>query len=333
MQGERTAAAPLPLDSFIGRTVDRGRLHRRADHRPGPGARQRRRSTPRGRRPSSPGSRLMERSGLVVERLRARANSDRTLAVEAAFRARGRLMRFRLPVGRTAFLARRLPVRPGRAAAAAAGARLARLWRARSHRARGDRKPSGAARCRRRRLGPVPLGDVTARLNVLPLFLGRARLSLAGADAETGLEGAVTLSRHSFGFDDVTGRFRTVALFAPLPISTLDFDDVSAGFASGRCTRAAGRVQAGVAGEIAGIRPGVGPHRHRPLRRRRFAAASGRPVGDGAAQRQALRRRPLPARPHRPVGRRGRPHPPRRRRIPGGRQRPCPSNRRAILSQ
>src|SRR5688500_17079151 len=81
--------------------------------------------------------------------------------------------------------------------------------------------------------GPVPLGDVTARLNVLPLFLGRARLSLAGADAETGLEGAVTLSRHSFGFDDVTGRFRTVALFAPLPVSTLDFDDVSAGFTSG----------------------------------------------------------------------------------------------------
>jgi len=101
--------------------------------------------------------------------------------------------------------------------------------------------------------GPVPLGDVTARLNVLPLFLGRARLSLAGADAETGLEGAVTLTRHSFGFDDVTGRFRTVALFAPLPISTLDFDDVSAGFTSGRCTRAAGRVRAGVAGEIAGI--------------------------------------------------------------------------------
>jgi general secretion pathway protein M len=32
--------------------------------------------------------RLMERSGLVVESLSARANADRTLAVEAAFRAR-----------------------------------------------------------------------------------------------------------------------------------------------------------------------------------------------------------------------------------------------------
>ena len=33
--------------------------------------------------------RTLERRGLVVESLRARANSDRTLAVEAAFRARG----------------------------------------------------------------------------------------------------------------------------------------------------------------------------------------------------------------------------------------------------
>ena len=79
-------------------------------------------------------------------------------------------------------------------------------------------------------------------------------------------KGAVTLSRHSFGFDDVTGRFRTVALFAPLPVSTLDFEDFSAGFTSGRCTRAAGRVRAGVAGEIAGIPPVVRPRRRRALR-------------------------------------------------------------------
>jgi len=32
----------------------------------------------------------LERSGLIVERLRARANSDRTLAVEATLRTRGR---------------------------------------------------------------------------------------------------------------------------------------------------------------------------------------------------------------------------------------------------
>ncbi len=100
-------------------------------------------------------------------------------------------------------------------------------------------------------VGPVPLGDVTARLNVLPLFLGRARLTLAGGDEATGLEGAVTVSRHSFGFDDVSARFRVGAIFSPL--SMLDFDDVSAGFTSGRCTRGEGTVRATVSGQVAGI--------------------------------------------------------------------------------
>jgi len=100
-------------------------------------------------------------------------------------------------------------------------------------------------------VGPVPLGDVTARLNILPLFLGRARLTLAGADEATGLEGAVTVSRHSFGFDDVSARFRAGAMFSPL--SMLDFDDVSAGFTSGRCTRGEGTVRATVSGQVAGI--------------------------------------------------------------------------------
>ncbi len=102
-------------------------------------------------------------------------------------------------------------------------------------------------------VGPVPLGDVKARLNFFPLFLGRARLSLAGADEATGLRGAVTVTRHSFGFDDVSARLRVGALFSPLAVSMLDFDDVSAGFTSGRCTRGEGRVRAAVSGQLAGI--------------------------------------------------------------------------------
>jgi general secretion pathway protein N len=102
-------------------------------------------------------------------------------------------------------------------------------------------------------VGPVPLGDVKARLNFFPLFLGRARLTLAGADEATGLEGAVTVSRHSFGFDDVSARLRVGALFSPLAVSMLDFDDVSAGFTSGRCTRGEGSVRAAVSGQVAGI--------------------------------------------------------------------------------
>lgn len=102
-------------------------------------------------------------------------------------------------------------------------------------------------------LGPVPVGDVTARLNSLPLFVGRARLSLARDDEANPLRGAVGLSRHSFGADDVTGQFRVAALFAPLPVSMLDLDDVSVGFAAGQCRRAEGNVRATLVGEVGGI--------------------------------------------------------------------------------
>jgi general secretion pathway protein N len=80
------------------------------------------------------------------------------------------------------------------------------------------------------------------------LLLGRARLSLSGTEPGS-FEGAVTLTRHSFGLDDVSARLQVGALFAPIAVSTLDFDDVSAGFTGGRCTRGEGRVRAAVAGE------------------------------------------------------------------------------------
>ena len=105
-------------------------------------------------------------------------------------------------------------------------------------------------------IGPVPLGDLKARLNLLPLFLGRARLSLSGA-GEGSFEGAVTVTRHSFGFDDVDARLRVGALFSPLTVSTLDLDDLGGGFAGGRCTRGEGRVRAALSGEIAGLAPGL----------------------------------------------------------------------------
>lgn len=101
--------------------------------------------------------------------------------------------------------------------------------------------------------GPVPLGDVQARLNLLPLFLGRARMSLARDEAHGRFEGAVTVSRHSFGVDDLTGQLQVGALFAPLPVASLDLDDVSARFSGGLCESAQGQVRAGLSGQIAGI--------------------------------------------------------------------------------
>src|SRR3954470_1601157 len=102
-------------------------------------------------------------------------------------------------------------------------------------------------------LGPVPLGDVRARLNMLPLLLGRARLSLS-RDAPDGLfEGAVSVSRYSFGVGDMPGQFRTGVLFAPVPIVGLDLDDVSVHFQDGQCESAEGRVRATAAGELGGV--------------------------------------------------------------------------------
>lgn len=101
--------------------------------------------------------------------------------------------------------------------------------------------------------GPVPLGDVAARLNTLPLFLGRARLSLWRDDETNPLRGAVTVTRHSFGMDDATGQLRAGALFAPLPIQAIELDAVSLGFGAGQCRRAEGRVRATLSGDVAGI--------------------------------------------------------------------------------
>ena len=103
-------------------------------------------------------------------------------------------------------------------------------------------------------LGPMALGDVRARLNIWPLLLGRVRLGLYRDEANGGrFDGAVSVSRHTVGIEDMTGQLRTGSLFAPVPISALDLDQVSARFDGGRCESAEGRVRVTVAGTLAGI--------------------------------------------------------------------------------
>lgn len=158
-------------------------------------------------------------------------------------------MRLRLPLGRTAFaaaallfaLAATLPMRlaldlfgfggRGLAARAATGS----VW---------------AGALLQAEVGPVTLGDVRARLNLLPLFLGRARLSLRGGEEGAPIAGAVTVTRRGFGVDDVSGRFR---IGGPLPLASIQLDDLSAGFEGARCVRGDGRVRAAAAGALAGV--------------------------------------------------------------------------------
>ncbi|HEU0099085.1 MAG TPA: type II secretion system protein N [Allosphingosinicella sp.] len=100
------------------------------------------------------------------------------------------------------------------------------------------------------RFGAVPLGDVATRLRMQPLLVGRARLDLEQAD--DGLKGAMTLSRHGFGIDDATGTIEGPAL-AELPPPTLDLADLSFRFADGLCAHAEGLVKARFAGELGSV--------------------------------------------------------------------------------
>jgi len=83
------ASAPLPIDAFIGRTATEAGFTGARITAQGP---TRATVAIDAARPQAffGWIRQMEQSGLVVETLRARANSDRTLAIEAALRARGR---------------------------------------------------------------------------------------------------------------------------------------------------------------------------------------------------------------------------------------------------
>lgn len=104
-------------------------------------------------------------------------------------------------------------------------------------------------------IGRLPLGDLRAGVSPWPLFVGRARIDLAGQSAATtrSIHGALSASRHAAGIDDVTASLPTAALFSPLPVTALDLDDVSVRFQSGRCDTAAGRIKATLGGDIAGF--------------------------------------------------------------------------------
>ena len=104
------------------------------------------------------------------------------------------------------------------------------------------------------RFGAAALGDVHARLNFFPLLAGRARvdLSRAGEGADS-LRGAISVTRHTLGIDDVSVRLPAAAIFAPLPINAIDLSDVSLRFRQGACDRADGLVRAELQPDAPGL--------------------------------------------------------------------------------
>lgn len=103
--------------------------------------------------------------------------------------------------------------------------------------------------------GNLAFGDLGAALSPWPLFVGRARIDLAGHSTTSAraVHGAIGASRHAVGIDDMTATIETGAVFAPLPLSAIDLEDASVRFALGKCESASGRVTARLGGEIAGF--------------------------------------------------------------------------------
>ncbi|MCU6455462.1 type II secretion system protein N [Sphingomonas sp. A2-49] len=101
------------------------------------------------------------------------------------------------------------------------------------------------------RFGDLALGSLDAGLSPLALLIGRARIAL---DGDPGLlHGAITLSRHGIGVDDMTATLPTGRAFAPLPVTQLALENVTVHFVDDTCDRAEGRVRARLVGEAAGI--------------------------------------------------------------------------------
>jgi general secretion pathway protein N len=104
------------------------------------------------------------------------------------------------------------------------------------------------------RIGPVAIGDVSARLAPMPLLVGRARLAVSrDSAAPDRLAGAFDVARNRRSAESVTGTFSVASLFAPLPIAALQLTDVTVRFRDGACGRAEGLVTATVSGEVAGL--------------------------------------------------------------------------------
>lgn len=162
-------------------------------------------------------------------------------------------MRIRLALGRRAFFVCALLV----ALIALLPMRLVLGWLDLDGRGLAARKAEGSiwlGKLTETQLGEAPLGDLSAGLSPLQLFVGRARVNVESADErQGGIAGGVGVSRNSAGLDDVTGTIPVRAAFAPLPIETLELGDVSIRFEDGQCARAEGRVRATISGEIAGL--------------------------------------------------------------------------------
>lgn len=111
--------------------------------------------------------------------------------------------------------------------------------------------PVWSASLKEARIGRAALGDLRARLAFLPLLIGQARLEASReSGAADGFTGAFGVSARTRFAESVSGIIPVDALFAPLPIASLELTGVSVRFHDGQCDRAEGLVRASLAGDM-----------------------------------------------------------------------------------
>ncbi|QPQ53999.1 type II secretion system protein N [Allosphingosinicella flava] len=155
-------------------------------------------------------------------------------------------MRIRLPLGRTLFFLSAFAF----ATVALLPLRLALDWLGLDERGFAAREAQGSlwlGAISEAQWNGVPLGDLQARLRTLPLLALRARVDLDSPDAPKRVDGGITVTRNTFGVDDLTATLDTVGLLGGLPIARLDLADVTARFDGGTCRAAEGQATATLA--------------------------------------------------------------------------------------
>ncbi|MGP1283955.1 MAG: type II secretion system protein N [Parasphingopyxis sp.] len=105
--------------------------------------------------------------------------------------------------------------------------------------------------------GDAAVGDVDAGLGFFPLLIGRARVAMARSGTDVGefgdFRGAMSVSGGEFGLDDMQASLPVALLFAPLPMTALELEDVTVHFDNGLCSQAEGLVRARIAGDLGGV--------------------------------------------------------------------------------
>lgn len=103
-------------------------------------------------------------------------------------------------------------------------------------------------------LGGITLGTVEASVSPFQLLMGRVRIDLwrkQGRDDD--FSGAWIHGFGQNGIDDVSGNIPAGTSLAPLPVSMLEFQHVTADFVGDTCVRAQGRLRLRLSSQYAGL--------------------------------------------------------------------------------